>query len=277
MPPILGIMDVGQAKTRFFKRDSENADALTLHPHKEDEFWLWVPSWAVFIQKPSRPRLLRRGLRPAAARRALARGAERPPRGRRGEGRAGAAVQECRLGRRRGRAREARQRCPARIAKMTDILAEDPAAHRLIWHDLEAERQAIEAAVPGAVSDLRHAGPRGARAAHHRLQRGRDQGASPPSRSLSGAGCNFQAHCCVGDLPRHRLQVPRLHPGDPPRPALPARRTRCRIDLIYTEAERDVRRELEAKWAQHDRACREHGRDHPRATGSASCRLAVDG
>jgi DNA methylase len=49
----LGVMDVGAAKTRFFKRDSTKADVLTLHPHKEAEFWHWVATWAVFIQKPS--------------------------------------------------------------------------------------------------------------------------------------------------------------------------------------------------------------------------------
>ncbi len=49
----LGVMDVGQAKTRFFKRDSTKADKLTLHPHKEKEFWLWMSSWAIFLQKPS--------------------------------------------------------------------------------------------------------------------------------------------------------------------------------------------------------------------------------
>ncbi len=49
----LDIMDVGQAKTRFFRRDSEHADHLTLHPHKETEFWLWCASWALFLSKPS--------------------------------------------------------------------------------------------------------------------------------------------------------------------------------------------------------------------------------
>jgi DNA modification methylase len=49
----LGIMDVSAAKTRFFKRNSEKADKLTIHPHKEREFWLWVSSWALFITKPS--------------------------------------------------------------------------------------------------------------------------------------------------------------------------------------------------------------------------------
>lgn len=49
----LGIMDVSAAKTRFFKRDSTKADNLTIHPHKIEEFWLWVSTWALFVQKPS--------------------------------------------------------------------------------------------------------------------------------------------------------------------------------------------------------------------------------
>jgi SNF2 family DNA or RNA helicase len=49
----LDVMDVGQAKTRFFKRDSTKADKLTLHPHMEAEFFLWCSSWALFLQKPS--------------------------------------------------------------------------------------------------------------------------------------------------------------------------------------------------------------------------------
>src|SRR5690606_6433646 len=49
----LGVMDTGQALTRFFKRDSTQANNLTLYPHKEREFWLWVHSWAVFLQRPS--------------------------------------------------------------------------------------------------------------------------------------------------------------------------------------------------------------------------------
>ncbi len=49
----LGVMDVSQSKTRFFKRNSEKADQLTIHPHKIREFWLWVASWAIFVQKPS--------------------------------------------------------------------------------------------------------------------------------------------------------------------------------------------------------------------------------
>lgn len=49
----LEIMDTGQALTRFFKRDSTKANNLTLYPEREDEFWLWLSSWALFITKPS--------------------------------------------------------------------------------------------------------------------------------------------------------------------------------------------------------------------------------
>jgi len=48
----LGVMDTGQALTRFFQRDSTQANNLTLYPHKEAEFWLWLSSWAVFLQTP---------------------------------------------------------------------------------------------------------------------------------------------------------------------------------------------------------------------------------
>lgn len=49
----LSIMDTGQALTRFFQRDSQKANQLTIYPHKEREFWLWMASWAVFVDKPS--------------------------------------------------------------------------------------------------------------------------------------------------------------------------------------------------------------------------------
>jgi DNA modification methylase len=49
----LDIMDTGAALTRFFQRDSTQANNLTLYPHKRDEFFLWMNSWAIFLQRPS--------------------------------------------------------------------------------------------------------------------------------------------------------------------------------------------------------------------------------
>ncbi len=49
----LGVIDRGHALTRFFQRDSTKAGSLTLYDNKKDEFWKWVSTWAIFINKPS--------------------------------------------------------------------------------------------------------------------------------------------------------------------------------------------------------------------------------
>jgi hypothetical protein len=49
----LGIMDTGQALTRWFQRDSTQANNLKLYPHKEREFWLWLNTWAAFVSSPA--------------------------------------------------------------------------------------------------------------------------------------------------------------------------------------------------------------------------------
>lgn len=49
----LGVIDRGHALTRFFQRDSTKAGNLKLYDNKKEEFWKWVSTWAVFINKPS--------------------------------------------------------------------------------------------------------------------------------------------------------------------------------------------------------------------------------
>lgn len=49
----LDVMDAGQALTRFFGRNPDKAGDLQLMPHMEKDFWLWVASWALFVDKPS--------------------------------------------------------------------------------------------------------------------------------------------------------------------------------------------------------------------------------
>jgi hypothetical protein len=145
----LGIMDVGQAKTRFFKRNSEKADQLTIHEHKVDEFWLWCSSWALFVQRPSDlgfsdagyalpPLDVRWHELPSDHSDA---GQEFWGQGRMFKPEAIGIVEA---------SREKRDSLGARIAKMLELRAEDPDAHRLIWHDLEAERHALEASLPRA-------------------------------------------------------------------------------------------------------------------------------
>lgn len=49
----LDVMDMGQALTRFFGRNPDKAGDLQLMPHMEKDFWLWIASWALFVDKPS--------------------------------------------------------------------------------------------------------------------------------------------------------------------------------------------------------------------------------
>jgi DNA modification methylase len=148
----LGVMDTGQALTRFFQRDSEKAGNLTLFPHKEQEFWLWVASWGVFLQRPSDlgfsddgydlPELrvnwheVKTDLADA--------GADRDGQGILFRGGVRGLASE---------AKERRDTLPARIAKLQEIVEAAPGEHFILWHDLEDERRAIEAALPAREYD----------------------------------------------------------------------------------------------------------------------------
>lgn len=245
----LGIMDVGEAKTRFFKRDSEKADALTIHPHKEEEFWLWVASWALFVQMPSDlgfpddgyelPPLDIRWHEVASDHRAA--GTEKDGQGRLFADATHGVVDA---------AREKKRSLDARMAKLMDLRAEDPAAHRLIWHDLEAERAAIEAALPTVRSVWGTLDPDEQEKRIVGFARGEFQElATKPV--LNGSGCNFQAFCHwavylgIGfkfhDFIQSIYRIQRY-----------GQTHACRIDLIHTEAERGTRRTLERRWRQFE-------------------------
>lgn len=248
----LEVMDVGQAKTRFFKRNSEKADHLTIHPHKEEEFWLWVNSWAAFIQRPSDlgfsdegydlPPLDVRWHEVPSDHRAA--GEEKDGQKRLLKADAIGVVDA---------SREKKDSLGARIGKMLELRAEDPGAHRLIWHDLEAERHAIEAAVPNVVS-VYGAQPLDAREqAIIRFSDGEIQElAAKPV--LAGSGCNFQRHCAwaifLGIGFKFNDFVQAIH-----RIQRFLQTRAVRIDLIYSEAERAVRASLEGKWKRHEEMC----------------------
>jgi len=249
----LGQMDVSQAKTRFFKRDSTKADKLTIHPHKEEEFWLWVASWALFVSKPSDvtgnpddddgyilPELIVNWHEIET---------DHSTAGTEKNGQykllkdAAIGVQDS--------AREKRETLELRVAKMMELRNEDPKAHRILWHDLESERRAIEKSIPGVVSIY------GSQDHEKREQRivdfsdGKFQElAAKPV--IAGSGCNFQRHCSwsiylgigfkFNDFIQSVHRVQRF-----------LQENVVRIDLIYTEAERRIRKQLERKWANHDK------------------------
>jgi len=49
----LDAMDAGQSLTRWFGRNPDKAGDLQLLSHMEREFWLWIASWALFVDTPS--------------------------------------------------------------------------------------------------------------------------------------------------------------------------------------------------------------------------------
>lgn len=49
----LDAMDAGQSLTRWLGRNPDKAGDLQLLPHMEKDFWLWVASWALFIDTPA--------------------------------------------------------------------------------------------------------------------------------------------------------------------------------------------------------------------------------
>jgi len=269
----LGIMDVGQAKTRFFKRDSTHADRLTLHPHMEEEFWHWVASWALFLQRPSDLGYSDEGydLPPLEVRwhEIPSTAAASPDGGQHGDGQ-GILFRDASLGVTQA-AREKRDSLAARVAKMRGIVAESPADHFILWHDLEAERHAIAAALPAATPVW------GSQELDEREQRILDFSdgrikylAAKPV--IAGSGCNFQRHCHraifvgIGFKFADFIQaIHRIHRFLQGRPV--------RIDLIYTEGEREIRAQLERKWAQHEELVARMG-EIIRAYGLASEALA---
>lgn len=244
----LGVMDTGQALTRFFQRDSSKANNLTLYPHKEREFWLWVSSWALFIQKPSDLGYSDEGydLPPLTVRYHEVPATYGIEVDRDGQSKmfrdAAMGLQDA--------SREKRDSLPARVAKAAEIVAADPDSHRILWHDLEAERGAIEQSIPGVVSVY------GSQDLELREQHVADFGdghfkllATKPQ--LSGSGCNFQRHChkaaFVGigyDFNDFIQAIHRIQRFQQPHPV--------EIDIIYSEAEREVLKVLQQKWKQHD-------------------------
>lgn len=246
----LGVMDTGQALTRFFQRDSSGAGNLTLYPHKEREFWLWVNSWACFVQRPSDLGHSDEGydLPPVKvtwheveADIADA-GFDRDGQGILLRGGARGLMQE---------AKERRDTLPARIARMSAIIAADPASHRIIWHDLEDERRAIEKALPDVRSVYGAQDPREQEKRIIGFARG-EFALLAGKPVMLGSGCNFQRFChkaiFVGVSHKFNDFIQAIH-----RIARFLQRYEVEIDIIHAESEREVVRDLQAKWAEHDR------------------------
>lgn len=244
----LEIMDTGQALTRFFQRDSTKANNLTLYPHKEQEFWLWLSSWSLFITKPSDLGYDDTGyaLPPMEINYHVV-SYQHKDIDTEKDGQvkllADAAVSL------KDAAKIKRDSIDARVAKMVDIVEANPDEHFILWHDLEAERHAIKKALPETVEvygsqdyDIREKRVIGFAKGDFKLL--------ATKKSLSGQGCNFQYHChraiFLGIDYEFNDFIQAIH-----RIYRFMQTEKVIIDIIYTEEEQEILRVLLQKWKQH--------------------------
>lgn len=246
----LEIMDTGQALTRFFQRDSTKANNLTLLPAQEDEFWMWLSSWALFLNKPSdlNPDYSDDGyVLPELEVRLH----ELPVEYGKKTDRDGQMVlfNDANAGLSEAAAIK-RESMTERIRKAKEIIDASPDDHFVIWHDLEAERHEILKTIPGTVDiygsmdyDERERRVIAFSEGEVRL--------FATKKSLSGSGCNFQRHChreifCGIDYEFNDF-IQAIH--------------RCHrflqdekviVDVIYMENEQTIWKALLQKWEQHD-------------------------
>lgn len=261
----LGVMDTGQALTRFFKRDSQKAGNLTLYPHMEEQFWTWLSSWSVFMQKPSDLGYSDTGyaLPPLKVHWHCVSVDHKK-----------AWQQIDSWGQRqlfldkssglKDLADVKRETMVARLAKAQEIVAhnpvhydvsealelEAPKRHWLLWHDLEDERRLIERVIPG----VRTAYGSQELETREDIILGFSRGEFPILATkpiIAGSGCNFQRHCAdaifLGSSYKFNdfiQAVHRIQRFQQPR--------EVNIHIIYSESEDPVVASLKTKWAQHN-------------------------
>lgn len=244
----LEVMDTGQALTRFFKRDSTKANNLTLYPHKEEEFWIWMSTWALFISLPSDLGYDDTGyaLPELDVRYHMIRDDYCDTCDKDGQVRfmrdAAVSLSDA--------AREKSGSIEKRVKKAAEIISQDPDAHFILWHDLEAERNEIKRKIPKAVDIY------GAMDYDERERRvidfsmGKTQ-IFATKKSLSGSGCNFQRYChraiFVGIDYEFNDFIQAIH-----RIYRFLQKEQVIIDIIYTEAEQPILDALKTKWKNHD-------------------------
>ncbi len=247
----LGVMDTGQALTRFFQRDSTKANNLTLYPHKEKEFWLWVSTWALFISKPSDlgysdewynlPPL--KVIEEIVAVDNSTAGVDRDGQGK--------MFREAALGLSEA-AKERRDNLDEKIAKVVEIInrLENKDDHFLLWHDLEDERRALCKAIPGCKAVYGSQDDDEADQVIDDFKEGRLKYLAAKPEML-GEGINFQYHCHKAIMfidykfndkyqAIHRIhRFMQLHEVE--------------LYLVYAESEGEIFKSFMQKWQQHNK------------------------
>jgi DNA modification methylase len=267
---VLGICDRGQILTRFFQRNSTKAGDLTLHPHHEEDFWMWVYSWMISIERPSDLGYDDEGYalpeleiewHEVKMNKVLEGKVDRD-----GQKKmfleAGADLSD--------KARIKRESIDVRLAKAMEIINANPEEHFVIWHLLEDERKAIKSALSDHPSygeifgsqnwDEREKITSAFIKGHLQLL--------GTKADLSGVGVNFQHHCHRAivlsinhDHDAFYQLIKRIHRF--------GQKHKVKIDVVYVAEEYDIVSDLNEKWRLQDvqrmkirKLVRKHGLSH---------------
>lgn len=298
----LGVMDTGQALTRFFKRDSTQANNLTLLESQERSFWLWLASWSAWVQSPAD--LCDCGCHPAAGAgcRACACSEYELPARRLLEHEVPVDVARTVIERNTGQvtlaaggglgvqqaAAEKRATLPARVARVRQVLAryrdKGELDQAIVFCHLNDEQRAIErdlAAAGISVSSIDGSMPTAEAERRLAAWRRRDTVVLLGKPVMLGVGLNLQQankmvfagidhkfHDTIQAV--HRIQRFGQHRS-------------CDIHLIFAESEREVLQALLAKWRQHEELTstmsdliREHGLSRTSLEDALTRSLGVD-
>lgn len=248
----LRIMDRGQALTRFFQRDSTEAGNLTLYPHEEHNFWLWVASWAVFVTKPSdlghddtgydlpEMNVIWHEVEGDHGKAGDFKDRDGNPLMFSNQKGGIVAVSKNR-----------RKTKDTRISKAAELIRQaDPNDHWIIWHYLESEREQITKEIPESVAvygkqDLEE---RENHVLDFEAGKIRILSSKP---ELLGSGCNFQRHChkaiFIGPTDKFNDFIQAVHRiyrflQDKP----------VEIHIIFADTQYDTVVIMKRKWEQHD-------------------------
>ncbi|QCW21756.1 hypothetical protein [Flavobacterium phage FCOV-S2] len=247
----LGVIDRGHALTRFFQRDSTKAGHLTLYENKKEEFWKWVSTWAVFIDKPSDlgyndddydlPKLNLIEIE-------LENITDSVITNKKGDIVLVPDLTKSLI----DTSREKSQTIDLRVEKAFEIVNQKPKDNWILWHHLEAERVSIEKQFK---NDFKINSVYGSQANQEKekllidFKHGQYQILSTKPK-IAGSGCNFQ-HVCnnmifVGIDYKFNDFIQSVH-----RLYRFKQEKEVNVYVIFTNNEREVLKTLKDKWRKH--------------------------
>jgi DNA modification methylase len=246
----LGVIDRGHALTRFFQRDSTKAGNLKLYENKKEEFWKWVATWAVFINKPSDLGYNDEGyILPEL--KVIEHQVENLDKGGNVDKFGNPILFKETKNSLTDVHREKRESISVRVAKTLEIVNETPEDRFILWHHTEKEKEALKRSfkefdLKSVYGSQKHSQKEDLLI---KFKKGDFQILSTKPQ-IAGSGCNFQHSChkmiFVGINYKFNDFIQAIH-----RCFRFKQTKQVEVHIIYTQNEYHVLKALKAKWRKH--------------------------